>query len=160
MITSRVSLVAGLVLFVIPASMHAQPSEDDSATIRRERTAQNAAIASADFDRIASFWVDDVMVTAGLGSLISGKDQYRAAFAADSALKYERLTTSVDLSDAWPLALERGTWRGWDDSGRSRINGQYAAQWVKLDGEWKIRSELFVALGCAGEACGWGVGVP
>jgi hypothetical protein len=33
------------------------------------------------------------------------------------------------------------------------IGGRYSAQWVKRDGRWLIRSEVFVALTCAGAGC-------
>jgi hypothetical protein len=33
------------------------------------------------------------------------------------------------------------------------IGGRYSVQWVKRDGRWLIRSEVFVALTCAGTGC-------
>ena len=34
------------------------------------------------------------------------------------------------------------------------IGGPYSAQWVRREGRWLIRSELFVAVTCAGAGCG------
>ena len=63
---------------------------------------------------------------------------------SDTALVYDRTTTGVTVSDHWPLAFETGTWvarrRG---RGPALITGQYSAQWVKRDGKWLIRGEVF-----------------
>jgi len=37
--------------------------------------------------------------------------------------------------------------------GRPLVRGRYAAQWIKRDGRWLIRAEVFVALGCANAGC-------
>ncbi len=155
----RLVLAVGWLL-AIPMGLRAQVTTGDSIAIREARTAQNSAIASNDFETVGSFWIDEVQVTAGLGFIVSGKEAYLAALAADSALTYERTTRSLRLSEAWPLAFEQGTWRGWDDEQRTSISGHYAAQWVKRGSEWKIRSELFVATECGGDACRWVVGGP
>jgi hypothetical protein len=54
-----------------------------------------------------------------------------------------------------PLAWETGSWVGtWTTpEGPLRTGGRYAASWREVDGEWKIRSELFVTLFCEGEGC-------
>lgn len=155
----RLVLAIGFLL-AVPMGSRAQTETDDSIAIREARTAQNSAIAANDFEAVGSFWIDEVQVTAGLGFIVSGKEAYLAALAADSALTYERTTTSLRLSDAWPLAFEQGTWRGWDDQQQSTISGHYAAQWVKRGSAWQIRSELFVATACGGDACRWVVGGP
>ena len=50
------------------------------------------------------------------------------------------------LGDA-PLLLDENV------SGPVVIGGRFSAQWVKRDGKWLIRSEVFVALSCAGVGC-------
>ena len=148
--------VAIVVSILLGAAACAHAPSADETLIRQARADQNDAIREGDFDRIASHWVEDIVVTAGLGFVLSGRDPYRAAFAADSALVYVRTTERVHVSDAWPLARESGTWVGLDD-GRPLIRGSYAAQWVRVDGTWLIRSELFVADECEGRACAWAV---
>ena len=134
------------------------PSPDETA-IRTARDQQNAAIAARDLDRVASFWFDDIHVTAGLGLAFHGRDFYRQAFVLDSAITYRRDPESIVVSSHWPLAVESGTWTGrWHGAaGAPAISGRYSAQWVKIQGNWLIRSELFVALDCAGRACIWPV---
>jgi ketosteroid isomerase-like protein len=128
----------------------------EAAAVRAARSAQNTAILARDFDRVASFWTDDVVVTAGLGRIVQGRPAYRAALSSDSALLFRREPASVDVSDnpRWPVAFEAGTWTGRQtERGEPVVRGRYAAQWVKLDGRWLIHSEVFVALGCASTAC-------
>jgi ketosteroid isomerase-like protein len=131
------------------------PSDDELA-LRAARSAQNDAIASARLDDVAEFWTEDVTVRAGLGRAISGRMAYRAAFASDSTIVYDRETDNVAFSDRWPVAWEEGSWTGRRrQDGELLISGRYATQWIKSDGDWKIRSELFVALECSAVGCSW-----
>jgi ketosteroid isomerase-like protein len=129
-----------------------------SAEIRAARLEQNRAMTAGEVDRAASFWTGDVSIRRGLGQTIVGRDAYRALLApgsaTDSTLVYERIPTAIDVSPQWPLAFETGTWRGrLGPQGATVIEGRYSAQWVRRDGVWLIRSEVFVALTCAGAGC-------
>jgi len=68
---------------------------------------------------------------------------------------YVRAPESIEISADYPLAAETGTWVGtWSTSqGPVRTGGRYSAMWRQVDGEWKVRSELFVALYCGGVSC-------
>ena len=115
-------------------------------------------MAAGDVERVATWWTDDIAIRRGLGAPVNGLAAYRAilerAPVSDTALVYDRVPTGVTVSDHWPLAFEAGTWtarRG--GKGQALITGQYSAQWVKRDGKWLIRAELFVALTCGGTGC-------
>lgn len=131
------------------------PLSDDQRAVRAARTAQNAAIASGDLDRAASFWTQDVTVRRALGQPMSGIAEVRKAFEPPAPLVYQRLTKEVEVSAKWPLAFETGMWQGHQGTlaGPVVIGGRYSAQWVKRDGRWLIRSEVFVALTCSGAGC-------
>lgn len=139
------------------AAVSSAPRADDAAAIRAARAEQNQAIAVRDFDRVASFWMDDVQVTVGLGLTIRGRAKYRRAFSQDSGIVYHREPDNVEVNSRWPIAWETGTWSGrhLDQSATPLLSGRYSAQWLKQDGRWRIRSELFVALDCSGVACAW-----
>ena len=126
--------------------------------IRSARIAQNAAMAAGDVDRAATWWTDDVTIRRGLGAAVSGIEGYKGivqrAPLSDTALVYQRTTTGVSVSNAWPLAFETGTWIAREGGhGPALITGRYSAQWVKRDERWLIRSEVFVALRCSGRGC-------
>ena len=128
----------------------------EAAAVRSARSAQNTAIAARDFDRVASYWTEDVVIRSGLGRIVQGRAAYRAAMAADSATVFRREPDRVDVSgnDGWPLAFESGTWTGRAaHDGQPLIRGRYAAQWIKRDGRWLIRAEVFVAFGCSADGC-------
>jgi ketosteroid isomerase-like protein len=151
-----VSTVAScaVLLFALMASA----AQSEEAAIRIARTAQNRAIATGDLDRVASFWTDDVTVRRALGAPLDGKQAARQALVAPSAgthLVYQRLTKDVEVSGHWPLAFETGVWEGHQATatGPVVIGGRYSAQWVKRNGQWLIRSEVFVALTCHGVGC-------
>ena len=145
------------ILMLAIGLMAATPAEESA--IRSARVAQNAAIASGDLDRVASFWTEDVTVRRALGQPLSGREAARKALeppaAPASYLIYQRITKDVEVSAKWPLAFETGTWSGHQGTlaGPVVIGGRFSAQWVKRDGRWLIRSEVFVALTCSGAGC-------
>ena len=161
----RMICFAGLLLFVVlslaPAIALAQTASPAVAAIRAARLAQNAALAVHQMDSAASFWTNDVVITAGLGRVLRGKDAYRGAFAFDSGMVYVRSPAHIEAAIPWQSAWEEGRWVGRRGlSGPVVIKGRYAAQWHRIGTRWLIRSEVFVALGCAEAACGWPLASP
>jgi ketosteroid isomerase-like protein len=155
---ARLALVAGSLTISSVAfpgvSIGQGPRE--AAEVRAARAAQNAALTQHDLDRVASFWTDDIVIRSGLGRVIQSKTAYKNAFAGDSDLVYNREPDRVDVSNnnRWPLAFESGIWTARvNGSGPPIIRGRYAAQWIKRNGKWLIRSEVFVALTCSGQGC-------
>ena len=148
-------LVAGCATF--PASRAAATSEETA--IREARIAQNRAIAVGDLETVERFWTEDVTVRRALGIPMAGRAEARKAFELtgprDSMVVYQRATTGVEISRAWPLAFETGSWTGQlrNSLGPVVISGKFSAQWVKRDGRWLIRSEVFVPLACGGIGC-------
>jgi ketosteroid isomerase-like protein len=132
----------------------------DDEAVRQARLAQNDAMAVGDVEQVASFWTDDVTLRRGLGAAVIGKDAYRALIDASpnhETLIYVREPELIEISPHWPLAFESGTWTAFLGSPESAplITGRYSAQWVKRDGTWLIRSEVFVALICHDKAHDW-----
>jgi ketosteroid isomerase-like protein len=167
---ARLGLSFALGVLACSPSASAAPSpraapNAEAQAVRAARAAQNAAIASRDADRVAAFWTQDVEIRRGLGTLVVGRAAYRQLFVPsdrpDADVVYQREPTTITISDAWPLAYESGTWVGRMGSvtGPVVIGGSYAAQWVKRDGNWLIRGEVFVALTCAEKGCDF-VAVP
>ena len=132
-----------------------------AALIGGARRAQNAGVAGRDCGAAAQQWTNDVSIRTGLGSTITGREAYRRAFAGDSVMDYERTPLEVVVSKRWPLAYETGTWVGRAHANTATgVSGRYAAQWVKADGSWLIRSEVFVTLECVGAPCLWPAVIP
>ena len=111
---------------------------------------------------VASFWTEDVEIRGGHGGLVVGREASRNLFNTDSGaiargeeLIYQREPASVETSVQWPLAYEAGSWTGHFGraDGPILVGGRYAAQWVKRNGRWLIRGEVYVALTCAGAEC-------
>ena len=128
----------------------------DPAAIRAARIAQNKAIAAGDLDRVASFWTEDVTVRRALGQPLRGRERGgKGLERGGSAARLGDSARGVEVSAKWPLAFETGTWEGHQGTlaGPVVIGGRFSAQWVKRDGRWLIRSEVFVALTCSGAGC-------
>ena len=148
------SLIVAVLVALMP-----QPPNSDEAAIRAARVAQNKAIAAGELDAVAALWTEDVTVRRALGHSLEGRAAARQALepaaGATTRLVYQRQTQGVEVSARWPLAFETGTWSGHLErvTGPVVIGGRFSAQWVKRDGKWLIRSEVFVALSCAGVGC-------
>ena len=114
-------------------------------------------MVTGDAERVASFWTEDVTLRRGLSAAAIGKAAYRAILdtAPNASLVYVRQPDLIEVSKVWPLAWESGHWtaRRGGANGPAVITGRYSAQWVKRDGRWLIRSEVFVALTCSDDGC-------
>lgn len=158
----RISAAAALTAIVaIGAYANAAPRATaanhaaDVSAIRRARLAQNAAIVAGDVEGIARHWTEDVDIRRGLGGFVQGKQAYRQLFADDPHNLFVRTPLRIEVSDTWPLAFESGEW-AWHEGSKDApviVSGRYSAQWVKRDGHWLIRGEVFTALHCQGVGC-------
>ncbi len=134
----------------------AQPVADAAAQIRGARAASNAAIAAHDVDGIARHWLTDVHIVTSTSAQGTGRDVNATRMAQQFARRpdtvYVRTPVAVDVFAAWDVASERGTWTGrWTEpDGVVDIAGTYLAQWRRVDGTWRIQSELFVPTTCRG----------
>ena len=143
----------GLLLALYVAAGATASPASDRAAIKKARLDQNAAIVRHDIDAIASYWTDDVTICRALGMQNSGKAAYRKLFEDDdpkssSTILFQRYTSSIEVSQTFPLAFETGVFEGrrGGRAGPVVVRGRYSAQWVKRGERWLIRSELFVAL--------------
>ena len=131
----------------------------EAALIRAARVAQTQALAKDDVATVVRYWTPDVTIRRALGQPIDGAEAARKVIepTANTANRvvFQREAVSVEVSPNWPLAYEEGRWSGHPGSvdQKSILGGRYSAQWVKRDGQWLIRSEVFVALTCADAGC-------
>jgi ketosteroid isomerase-like protein len=148
--------LTSLLLTLGAAAVHA---DDDAETIRVLREQSNEAIARHDAEAIGSFLSDDFVITISTGAIERSRDEHVKNFAQHFEeypdVLYVRTPSQITISEAYPLALEQGTWAGTrtTTNGKLESGGQYAAAWKQTDKGWKIYSELFVALYCNGADC-------
>lgn len=127
--------------------------------IRALRALSNDAIAAHDVAAIVSFFDEEYQITASTGSMSHSIEEeikdLGLLFDERPDVIYVRTPNEVEVSQSNPLAAEYGTWQGsWTTpNGPVRTGGSYSAMWRNVGGEWKIRTELFVALYCEGIDC-------
>ena len=149
-------VVAALLCLVVSPPILGQSAADE---IRSLRSQSNAAIARHDVKGIVDLLDVEYQITTGSGTLSQGRSAESEAWATEFAraanLVYVRTSASIEVSTSAGRAAETGTWTGsWStSSGLQRVGGRYAAYWRLVDGKWRIRSELFVTLSCAGPTC-------
>lgn len=132
----------------------------DEMAIREARRVQTQALAKNDLDTVVKYWDPAITIRRALGHPVDGAAAARKLLepstpAATTTIIYQRESTSVNVSTNWPLAYEEGRWSGHVGTADAKpiLSGKYAAQWVKRNGQWLIRSEVFVALDCADAGC-------
>ena len=134
-------------------------SDEGVEIIRELREQSNAAIARHDVAGIQSFLHDDYVISISTGAIERSRDAHISGFAQHFEefpdVVYIRTPNEIVLSQAFPLAIEEGTWIGTrtTESGEREVGGRYTAAWKNTESGWQIYSELFVALYCKGEDC-------
>lgn len=125
-------------------------AQNDKDEILSVRNASNAALKNLDNELYLTFLTDKALYTISNGTLIQGKENLRKYInqATGSKMYWVRTPTEIDVNAGLGLAWESGTWKGYTlDSGQKSVTGgKYSAQWIKLKGDWKINSQLFVKL--------------
>lgn len=119
------------------------------AQILSQRDASNKALRNFDHELNATFSTDDLFITTGAGTLISGKEAQAAYINSLQGPKiyWVRTPDEVLVNPKTLLAWETGTWKGYyENSEEPVVGGKYSAQWTKASGTWLIRSQLFVTL--------------
>ncbi len=125
-------------------------SQTDKEQILAIRNTSNLAFQSYDNTQVLASLTDDVLITTGNGTLLSGKkalEQY-ILDAGDSKMYFIRTPKEIVVNEKRGLAWESGNWDGYnpEKGSNSIINGNYSAMWTKESGEWKIKSQLFVTI--------------
>ena len=134
-------------------------AEDDAKAIQTARMKSNEAIARHDVNALQSYLDEDFVIAISTGAIERSRDDHGRGFAAHfdefPDVIYVRTPSEITLSEAYPLAIEHGTWVGsrTTENGKLENGGQYTAAWRKADGVWRIYSELFVGLYCNGADC-------
>jgi ketosteroid isomerase-like protein len=143
-------LLTTLILSIHGGELFAQSSEE---RIHAVREASNAALKALDEEANFEFLTDDVLITTGNGTLLSGKDELKAYIesAADARPMYwVRTPADIIVNEDRGLAWESGVWHAYSSDEPNEespvSHGNYAAQWIHQSGEWKIQSQLFVTL--------------
>ena len=145
-----------LFLFVFLFNFSGREVSSDEQAIRRLRAGFNQAIAAHDAGILSKFWREDLHVTTGVGRQLDGREEVQAAFEvifADATfITYTRTPDKIELSASGVRAAEAGHWIGqWKKpDGLMEWRGTYLAMWRKENGQWRIQSELYVSLKCAG----------
>lgn len=110
------------------------------------RNTSNAAILKKDVAGVARYWMDDIVVISGEGTIYNGKKLltrvWTEMFAVQNPPVFERLAQEIVVGDSHIVAWETGTWNYKNESFR----GNYSAMWRKVKGVWMTQSELFVSL--------------
>jgi ketosteroid isomerase-like protein len=146
-------LIALFILNSFPMCSNAQSNSDvDKQEILKVRDKSNLAFKNHQIDNILSFLTEDINIAASNGKIISGKNVFKddltSLFSSNPDQYFVRSPEELLLNTEKNIAWEKGTWVSLrpNTSGWKNYGGSYSAYWVKINGTWKIKSELFVKL--------------
>ena len=139
---------------------YAADAADPIAAVRALRAESNAAIAAHDAARLRNVLADDYLGIVGTtGDLDSGGEATAKSYGdiefKDATFdRYRRTPDTLQLAGSGKRIAESGHWVAiWrKPDGIMRKSGVYLARWVRTHGGWRLRSELFITLGCRGSA--------
>jgi hypothetical protein len=154
---SIITVAVAAILFGELARSDAGSDKEEIAAIRAE---SNEAIQRHDAEGIVILLDDQYQINTGSGLLSHGdreaeKENWAELFSERDDVVYVRTPTRIEVSSYLPRAAEFGDWVGnWTtENGPIEVGGSYSASWRKVDGNWKIQSEIFVTLFCNGDTC-------
>lgn len=148
-----------MMLVLIAAALATGNAPAAEQQVRAQRSAFNRALAAGDVRSIEPVLTDNVQLMTGSDSMIvSGKAAQLALWTEDlngpKRRSYLRNPDRIRVSPVRPMALETGHWRGFQLSAKENwASGEYAAKWRRIDGQWKIESELYMTTACNGTFC-------
>ena len=156
-ITCVVLIIAGCLGLSVVAYSNIDSEKDE---ILRTRVDSNEAIKNHDAAGIVASFDKTYQITTGSGKLFHDNPEkeeelWTTIFAESPDVVYVRTPSKIEVSTYLPRAAENGNWVGnWTtEKGRIEVGGSYSASWLKVDGSWKIQSEMFVTLYCSGDGC-------
>ena len=143
--------VKNFVLLFFLISCSSLFAQSDIEQIISVRNASNKAIKAFDNVLNSSFQTDDILITTGSGTLLTGKEAlntYINNSKGANTMYFERTPDEIQVNTTKGLAWESGIWKGYDinKSDRVIVQGKYSAMWTKASGKWLIKSQLFVTL--------------
>jgi hypothetical protein len=130
--------------------------DPEEEVIRSIRDISNRAIARHDTATMASVLTDNFHMITSRNAEASGNHNavkmFAQEFKARPDVSYVRTPSRVRIFQQWNSASEVGRWVGkWSDSdGAIEVSGTYYAKWIRIQGKWLIRGEIFVARSCKG----------
>jgi uncharacterized protein (TIGR02246 family) len=141
-----------------PAVLRQQVVQKDVEAIRLARNHLNEALSTRNLERYASYWTKDAVVMWASGSLRFGVDDNATRMAEtfrDPHFSGRRTAEKIEVSNDTPAyASESGEWLwsvGLKTGAVGIYRGRYLIMWLKTEGQWKIRSELYVETSCSGD---------
>lgn len=165
----KISSLAFLLVLspLMPSALSAQSAardtlsatNPDAAAIRAARAELNRGLARRDTGLIARYWLSDAVTTGYAGRTVTGRaalvENFVRTFADSMWGGGVRTPTSIQLSPELGTAAEQGefVWRQTTGPAARTVTGRYLVVWVKVQGEWRIRGELYGATRCEGAGC-------
>ena len=129
-----------------------------SDALRAQRATFNDAIVEKNVAAIESVLAEEVVLITGTDSdqFLGRAEQlelWRRDFESPDRLVYVRTPECIELSGRFPIALERGHWRGAQADGADFAAGHYTAKWRHYGNAWQLEAEIFMTDLCSASIC-------
>jgi hypothetical protein len=155
-LTLRVIYLLLFIIVFIDSCTPVRQADPEEEVIKSVREFSNQSIVKRDTSAIASTLTHDFHAITSRNQEVVGSYGMAKRFAEDFRLRpdvsYVRTPLSIRIFQPWNTASERGSWVAkWKDvDGSIEISGIYYAKWVRVNGKWLIRAEMFTPRKCVG----------
>ncbi len=132
-------------------------SDDDELAIFNIRLSNNEAIARHDAATVAAPYIHNFFILTSTNGYFEGKETvqniYQSVFDGRDDVVFIRTPDIITTNLDWNMASEYGTWTGsWKvEEEEINVGGDYYAKWHKIQGLWKLRSEVYTQFDCTGD---------
>jgi ketosteroid isomerase-like protein len=129
-------------------SIQAANLEEDRAAFQNTLQEYAAALKSADYPKIQSFYAPDVSIYAPGMPVIRGLPAVQELQQSDksdhSKDMFELFSENIQVATAGDIAYTTGTYRLWHSDGRATDSGKFVAIWRKqAAGNWALVEDVF-----------------
>lgn len=142
----RASILAAALVAGCASVPRVDPAGEEAA-IRAQDERFVRAVAAKDASTIAAFYAPDAYLMTPNAPAVAGSDAIRASWTGMlqmPSLQFVFAPAHIDVSKAGDMAMDVGTYRfsAAGPQGRIEDSGNYSTVWKKLDGQWRIASDI------------------
>ena len=142
----RASILAAALVAGCASVPRVDPASEEAA-IRAQDQRLLQAITTKDASTIASIYAPDAYLMTPNVPAVTGTTAIRASWTGMMqlpGLQFVFAPAHVDVSRAGDMAMDVGTYRFAMDGPQGRIedSGNYTSVWKKLDGQWRLASDI------------------
>ncbi len=131
-------------------SAKAQNSSEVRSVIEKNSGMMQKAMAEGDYDKLGSFFAEDVMFKMSGQETLNGREAVTAAHKPMAEQNMKLVINTDEVLDFGDYAHEIGSYEIHTKEGQKVDHGKYSTLWKNVNGDWKIYRDFVITSAGAG----------